>query len=299
MGDCDLTYDFREVRPFIERLEAGADFVMGSRFRGYVEPGAMPKLHRYFGTPLTTWILNLIYGTRYSDIHCGMRAITRESLERMQLKSQSWEYASEMVLKAALLRLRIDEVPVRFYRDREGRVSHHKRVGWFSPWVAGWINLRAMFLYAPDFFLKWPGLILFVLGMVLTLSLARGPISLFGVGLDLHTMLLGMTMTTLGTAALQLAILARAYHDFAPEWRRDVARWLTYERGVLTGLALGAVGFALDASLLIHWLSSGLRLSEISHLGVLGLLLLILGFQTFTFTLLFQIVHQGHEGSRP
>ena len=298
MGDCDLTYDFREIRPFLDRLEAGADFVMGSRFAGYIEPGSMPKLHRYFGTPLTTWILNLIYGTRYSDIHCGMRAITREALLRMRLTSQSWEYASEMVLKAALLRLKIDEVPVRFYRDREGRLSHHRRSGWLSPWIAGWINLRAMFLYAPDFFLKWPGLILFVLGMVLTGSLVRGPVQLFGVGLDLHTMLLGMTLATLGSSAVQLAILARAYHDFDPAWRRDVARWLTYDRGVLCGLALGAVGFALDVSLLVTWLGDGMQLTAISHLGVFGLQLLILGFQTFTFTLLFQIVHRGHEGTR-
>jgi hypothetical protein len=138
-----------------------------------------------------------------------------------------------------------------------------------------------------------------VLGMVLTGSLVRGPIQLFGVGLDLHTMLLGITLATLGASAGQLAILARTYHNFDPAWRRDFARWITYDRGVLTGFALGAVGFALDASLLVTWLSSGLRLSEISHLGVFGLLLIILGFQTFTFTLLFQIVHQGHEASRP
>ena len=148
MGDCDLTYDFRELKPFVNELEKGNHFVMGSRFAGYIEPGAMPNLHRYFGTPLTTWILNMIYGTRYSDIHCGMRAMTREALLRIDLDSQSWEYASEMVLKAARLKLRTVEVPVRFYKDREGRLSHHKRSGWLSPWFAGWINLKAMFLYA-------------------------------------------------------------------------------------------------------------------------------------------------------
>src|SRR5262249_33430203 len=149
MGDCDLTYDFREIKPFIEKLEQGCHFVMGSRFTGYIEPGAMPKLHRYLGTPLTTWILNVIYGTRYSDIHCRMRAMTREALMQITLESQSWEYASEMVLKAARLKLRIAEVPIRFYKDREGRLSHLKRTGWRAPWIAGWINLKAMFLYAP------------------------------------------------------------------------------------------------------------------------------------------------------
>ena len=142
MGDADLTYDFRELSPFVEAFRKGAEFVMGSRFRGSIERGAMPGLHRYFGTPLTTWILNRIYGSRYSDIHCGMRGLTRSALERIDLKSQSWEYASEMVLKAARLKLVTAEVPVKFYKDREGRFSHHRRMGWLSPWIAGWLNLE-------------------------------------------------------------------------------------------------------------------------------------------------------------
>src|SRR3954451_15229665 len=105
MGDADLTYDFRELGPFVEAFRNGAEFVMGSRFRGSIEKGAMPGLHRYFGTPLTTWILNRTYGGHYSDIHCGMRGLTRSAFERIALKSQSWEYASEMVLKAARLHL--------------------------------------------------------------------------------------------------------------------------------------------------------------------------------------------------
>ena len=128
MGDCDCTYDFRELAPFVEKFRGGAEFVMGSRFRGYIEPGSMPPLHRYLGTPVTTWILNVIFGSRFSDIHCGMRGITKEALARMDLRSQSWEYASEMVLKSVHMKLRTEEVPIRFLKDREGRLSHHKRV---------------------------------------------------------------------------------------------------------------------------------------------------------------------------
>ena len=234
MGDCDLTYDFRTLKPFVDRLEEGHEFVMGSRFKGYIEPGAMPNLHRYFGTPVTTWILNRIYGTNYSDIHCGMRGMTRAALQRIDLESQSWEYASEMVLKAAKLNLKIAEVPVRFYKDREGRVSHHKRAGWFSPWQAGWINLKAMFLYAPDFFLMKPGAILFVLGFLLTASLVGGSYQVAGVGLNLHTMLLGMTLTTLGYSAVQLATLAQVFYNFDPQYRRRLADQLTYNRGMGT-----------------------------------------------------------------
>lgn len=133
MGDADCTYDFRELSGFVEKFRGGFEFVMGSRFRGYIEPDSMPPLHRYFGTPFTTWILNALYGTRFSDIHSGMRGITREALTRIKLESQSWEYASEMVLKSVCLKLRTAEVPVRFLKDREGRLSHMKRGGWMEP----------------------------------------------------------------------------------------------------------------------------------------------------------------------
>jgi glycosyltransferase involved in cell wall biosynthesis len=296
MGDCDLTYDFRQLGPFLDLLDDGCDFVIGNRFSGRIEPGAMPPLHRYFGTPLTTWILNRIYGSRYSDIHCGMRAITREALENMRLESQSWEYASEMVLKAARQRLRVGEVPVTFYKDREGRLSHHKRNGWLSPWIAGWINLRVMLLYAPDFFLRGPGWMLFALGLVLTVLLGRGPIELLGVGLDLHAMLLGLTITSLGYGAILCATLARVFHNFEPERTRRLTRFFTYERGILTSGLLTAAGIGLDGVLLVDWLRRGLLLSQVSHVGVIGLTLILLGFQTFVFTLALHMIWLRNRG---
>jgi hypothetical protein len=247
---------------------------------------------------VTTWLLNQMYGTRYSDIHCGMRALTRSALERIKLESQSWEYASEMVLKAARMDMQIAEVPVHFYKDREGRVSHHKRAGWLSPWLAGWINLRAMFLYAPDFFLMKPGLILFVLGLLLTGLLAAGPVQIAGVALDLHTMLLGMTLATLGCSAVQMAILARTFYNFKPAWNRRFASWLTYDRGVLAGLFLGGAGVLINIGLLFRWVHNNFLLGEVYHLGLFGLLLVVLGFQTFTFTLLFQMLSRRNEVPR-
>ena len=158
MGDADCTYDFREIGEFVREFRSGFEFIMGSRFRGYIEEGAMPPLHRHFGTPLTTAILNFLYSSKFSDIHCGMRGITKAALQKIRLESQSWEYASEMVLKSACLSLRTTEVPVRFLKDREGRSSHMKRGGFFEPWRAGWINLRAMFIYHADFFVLAPRL---------------------------------------------------------------------------------------------------------------------------------------------
>lgn len=296
MGDCDLTYDFREIAPFFDKLDEGHDFVIGNRFSGQIEPGAMPNLHRYFGTPLTTWILNRIYGARYSDIHCGMRALTREALVGLSLESQSWEYASEMVLKAARQNLKVAEVPVKFYKDREGRLSHHKRNGWLSPWIAGWINLKVMFLYAPDFFLSKPGWFLLLLGLFLTTGLSRGPTRLFGVGLDLHSMLLGLTCTTLGYSAIQFATLARVFYNFDPPRTSRLARIFTYDRGMLASTLLVVAGMVLNASLMIDWLRHGLKLSEISHPGLFGLMLIIVGFQTFVFTLSFHMIQNRRRG---
>lgn len=299
MGDCDLTYDFREIGPFVEQLAEGAEFVMGSRLRGYIEPGAMPKLHQFFGTPLTTWILNRMYGAGFSDIHCGMRAMTADALRRIDLQSQSWEYASEMVIKAAKLRLRTAEVPVRFYRDRDGRESHHKRLGWWSPWAAGWRNLSVMLVYAPDFFLVVPGLITLLFGLLLSGLLVAGPVMIGDLGLDLHFMLLGLALSMLGYSALQLGVLARVHYNFDERFTERVMSAVTIGRGALAAAALMLAGVALDAILLADWISNGFRLTGLSYPGVLGLLLIVLGFQTFTFAILLQMLGRRGASRRP
>ena len=292
MGDADLTYDFRELNPFVEEFRKGADFIMGSRLRGNMERNAMPGLHRYFGTPLTTWVMNRIYHGRYSDIHCGMRGLTRVALEKMDLQSQSWEYASEMVLKAVRLGLVIAEVPVKFYKDREGRLSHHKRAGWSSPWRAGWMNLKVMLIYTPDSFLLKPGVILTALGMLLSLTLARGPVTIGPVGFSLYWMLLGVTSTTLGYSCIQIGLLARVMHGLRPGVVDRVRNLVTYDRGMLVSGGLFLVGVVLLGTLVYRYIKHGLRLESVSHPAILGLLLVILGFQTFCFTLLMEMAQR-------
>jgi glycosyltransferase involved in cell wall biosynthesis len=292
MGDADLTYDFRDLIPFVEEFRKGAEFVMGSRFRGTIEKGAMPGLHRYFGTPFTTWILNRIYRSNYSDIHCGMRGLTRAALEKIDLKSQSWEYASEMVLKAARLGFVTAEVPVKFYKDREGRVSHHRRMGWLSPWIAGWQNLKVMLVYTPDSFLLKPGMVLTALGLLLSLALARGPIMIGHIGFSLHWMLLGVTCTTLGYSCIQIGLLARVMHRLRPGLVDRVLNLLTYDRGILISGGLLLLGTMLLGTLVYRYVNHGLRLEAISHPAILGLLLIILGFQTFCFTLLMEMAQR-------
>jgi hypothetical protein len=290
MGDADCTYDFRELAPFVQKLREGDEFVMGSRWLGSIEPGSMPFLHRYLGTPITTRILNLLYSSRFSDIHCGMRAITRDALVRMGIRSQSWEYASEMVLKSVRMHLRTGEVPVSFLRDREGRLSHHKRAGRLSPWHAAWINLRAMFTLGADFFVLRPGLVLLALGLLLTLPLSAGPLTLGPVTFSLHWMLAGVTFAVVGLQYFFFGCLAQVLYDYTGAARRRWLRVFPYDRTIVVS-ALGFVaGVALVLPLVVDYARSGFVLTggieAESHLAVTGIMLVMLSFTTFTFTLL-------------
>jgi glycosyltransferase involved in cell wall biosynthesis len=287
LGDCDCTYDFRELAPFVEKFRSGTEFVMGSRFRGYIEPGSMPPLHRYLGTPVTTWILNIIFSSRFSDIHCGMRGISRDAFIRMDLRSQSWEYASEMVLKSVHMRLKTQEVPIRFLKDREGRLSHHKRSGWFSPWQAAWINLRAMFVYGANFFLFKPGLLLLAIGSLLTFPLSFGTIIVGPIGFSLHWMLLGVSLFVLGLQCVYMGILSQVFFDYSGEVTEKWFRRFRYTRAVAASAVVFCVGLALTGRLALTYLQQGLRLpADTNNLGFTGLLLMITGFMTFTFTLI-------------
>jgi len=300
MGDADLTYDFRLVAPFMERFREGFEFIMGSRFLGYIEDGSMPPLHRYFGTPVTTWILNVLYRGRFTDIHCGMRGISKDGLSRMDLRSQSWEYASEMVLKSVHMGLKTTEVPVRFYKDREGRLSHHKRSGWFSPWRAGWINLRAMLVNGVDFFVLKPGLILVVLGLLLTVPQAFGPVAVGPITFSLYWMLAGLALTILGLQSFYSGCVAQILYDHSGDATRKWLRIFRYNRSILLSALAFLAGVALVSPLVIDYFRAGFRLpgdvTRSSHLAVLGLVLMSAAFINYSFTLL---LHAAALYARP
>jgi glycosyltransferase involved in cell wall biosynthesis len=290
MGDADCTYDFRILSPFVEKFREGYEYVMGSRWKGSIEPGAMPWLHQHLGTPVTTWILNRLFSSRFSDIHCGMRGITLDALVRMDLQSESWEYASEMVLKSVQMELRTTEVPVRFLKDQEGRLSHHKRAGWLSPWQAAWINLRAMFVYGADFFVFRPGIVLTLLGLLLTLSVSFGDLHLGALTLSLNWQLLGLAVFVVGLQAFFLGCIAQVLFDYTGRRRRRWLGWFPYTRTVLVSIALVLGGVALGIPLGIAWLNNGLALTTANlaqdHLAVTGLAAAIGGAQMFVFVLL-------------
>ena len=289
MGDADGTYDFKEIAPFIEKMDEGYEYVMGSRLRGVIEPGAIPKLHRYFGTPLTTWILNRLFHLNFSDIHCGLRALTTDALHRIDLKSRSWEYASEMVVKAGLLKLRSAEVPIHFYKDKEGRLSHHRRTGWFSPWYAGWINLKIMLLYAPNFVFYIPALLAIIGGLTLLVLSAAGIVSQF----QAHAAFLGFVATTVGYSLIQSGLISKIFSDLNKYYEDRLTSFLkrsfNYSRGMITGSVMVIFGLVLSLVMLFDWALDDFKLEALSPYGIAGLTLITLGFQTMFFTFIYEV----------
>ncbi len=290
MGDADCTYDFRSIAPFVEKFRQGYDFVIGSRFAGHIEDGAMPALHRYFGTPLTSALLNLIYGSSFSDIHCGMRGMSLAALRAMKLQSQSWEYASEIIVKSIRLGLRSTEVPIDFHKDRDGRLSHHRRAGWTSPWIAGWMNLRSMLVGGADFFLIKPGMVLFGLGLATLLALCNGPVVVGKATLSLNAMLLGLTLAVVGLQAFLLGGVARTLYDLLGEQRR---RWMAafgFTRTLLFSTVAFGAGFWLASDFLKRYVSANYTVVPSAvpadRRAVFGLFLIIAAFQATTAMLL-------------
>ena len=294
MGDADCTYDFRDIQAFVDKFRAGSEFVMGSRFKGSIEQGAMPPLHRYFGTPLTTWILNVMYGTRFSDIHCGMRGITLDALKRINLVSQSWEYASEMVLKSVHLNLTTSEVPVSFLNAPEGRVSHLVQGGWSTPWKAGWINLKAMFVFGADFFLIVPGLLLLVLGFVPLVLLAAGPRVVGEITFSVNSMLVALVVSILGLQFIFIGAIAQSLYDTVGRKRQ---RWLSlfaYTRTTLLAVAVFLAGLLLDMRFVAAFAAEKYQMSEpliaANHMAIFGMFLMMGSLIVFVSMLLIHAV---------
>jgi hypothetical protein len=194
-----------------------------------------------------------------------------------------------MVLKSVHMDLATEEVPIRFLKDREGRLSHHKRSGWFSPFAAAWINLRAMFVYGANFFLYKPGFLMLLLGLLLLLPLSAGELTIGPITFSLYWMLLGVTLGTLGLQCIYFGVIAQVFFDYTGERTRVWFSRFPYNRTVAIAAALFVAGLVLTISLIISYVHHSYRLVEgdmVNHLGVTGLFLLIAGFTTFTFTLI-------------
>jgi glycosyltransferase involved in cell wall biosynthesis len=239
MGDADDTYPLDELTGFVDRLEAGDDLVIGSRFEGTIHGDAMPFLNRFVGNPILTGMLNVLFGVKVSDAHCGMRAIRREALPVLDLHSTGMEFASEMVFKAYRRGLTVSEVPIDYYP----RVGESK----LNRFGDAWRHVRFMLLYSPSWLYLLPGSVLLLLGLAGMIVLAAGPIDLFGHTWQIHTMLGFVAMTLIGAQVIQLGVFARTYARVRIGERdpllERLGKHLSLERGLIIGsvLALAAV----------------------------------------------------------
>lgn len=272
--DGDLTYDPAEFPRFIELLKEGSDLVIGSRLKGTIHPRSMPALHRYIGNPVLTRILNLLFKTGISDAHCGMRAITREALSRLSLHSAGMEFASEMLIQAALKNLVIREVPISYYpRKGESKLSS------FSD---GWRHLRFMMLFRPVPFLMIPGALALLLGLSLAFGVIAGERS---DGLRMHSLILGSLLLIIGYQTFLTGLHFSAFGAiFGLPSKGRLTRWLmsyhSLEKELVIGLALLASGVAVGTRVLLSWKASGYgSLYEVQS-AMMALILCILGLQT-------------------
>jgi hypothetical protein len=252
MGDSDDSYDFSRLDPFVDALHGGAELVMGNRFAGGIMPGAMPPLHRYLGNPVLSTIGRVLFRSPCKDFHCGLRGFQRDAIMGLRLSAPGMEFASEMVVKATLKRLRIAEVPTILSPDGRNRPPH------LRSWRDGWRHLRFLMLYSPRGLFLYPGALLFAVGGLLTLRLLAGPIVVGRVGFDVNTLLYASTVVVVGWQLMLFWVCAKIHGinegilPADPGFTRILAS-LTLERTLLGSLALFCVGFLMAIGSVANW----------------------------------------------
>ena len=254
VGDSDDSYDFSDLACFVERLRAGDDLVMGNRFKGGILPGAMPWKNRYLGNPVLSGLGRWFFGTPVGDFHCGLRGYSRAAFQRMDLRTTGMEFASEMVIKAALLGMKVSEVPIRLHPDGRSRAPH------LRPWRDGWRHLRFMVLYAPQGVFLYPGLVLMGLGLALGLWLLPGPRQVGTVTLDVHSLLYAAAAFLMGFQGVMFFAFTRVFavaERLVPVRPRldRLLDFISLEVGLVAGvllLAAGGVGTVLSLEAWSH-----------------------------------------------
>jgi glycosyltransferase involved in cell wall biosynthesis len=275
MGDADATYPLRDLAPFVDRLAAGDDLVMGSRFEGTIHGEAMPWLNRHVGNPILTGLLNLLFGVKVSDAHCGMRAVRRDALETLDLHSTGMEFASEMVFKAFRRGLRVSEIPIDYYP----RVGESK----LNRFGDAWRHVKFMLLYSPSWLYFVPGVILLFFGILGAVALATGPVTIFGRSWEIHTLFACIAAILLGTQIVQLGVFARA---FAATHLGETDGLIERARGRITlehGLGLGGVvllaGLVTLAVIFAGWALDGFGALAHEYATAIGFTLVAVGMQ--------------------
>jgi glycosyltransferase involved in cell wall biosynthesis len=284
MADADLTYDFEEIPRFVAALEEGAEMVIGDRMDN-IQPGAMTWSHRYIGNPILTGLLNLFFRTGISDAHCGMRALRREVLARLDLRTTGMEFASEMVIRASKENLKIAEFPIEYHpRGGESKLSTMRD---------GWRHLRFLLVHSPNHLFILPGAVLAGLGTVIVVLVGAG-LDFFGRAWGVHALIGGALLMIVGTQVLALGLCAHAYGtyfmgDRDPWFDRMRARF-RLEHGLLLGGLFVLIGVVMGGLILATWISHGFGSLSDEHLAVIAATLVIVGIQIFFSAFLLSIL---------
>jgi Glycosyl transferase family 2 len=252
MGDADDSYDFTNLMPFIEQLRGGADLVMGNRFKGGIEPGAMPPLHRYLGNPVLSFVGRLFFRSKIGDFHCGLRGFRKDSAIQLGLQATGMEFASEMVVKATLAKQRITEVPTTLKKDGRSRPPH------LRSWRDGWRHLRFLLLFSPRWLFFVPGLAVGGAGLIIGAIVETGPITIGSVTFDVDTLVAASAMVVIGFQAVLFWLFTQVYagaEGFLPEEPKvqRLLEKLSLERGLLIGAAIGVAGLVGLIFSLTYW----------------------------------------------
>jgi len=299
MGDADGSYDFGHLQRFLDELDAGAELVMGNRFKGGIAPGAMPPLHKYFGNPGLSWMGRLFFGAEVGDFYCGLRAFRRDALPMLNLQSPGMELGVEMVAKAALYGLKVSEVPTTLSPDLRSRPPH------LRTWRDGWRTLRFFLLYSPRWLFFYPGLILILLGLGLSIAVLPGPLHVFGARLDVHTLLYAGAAVVVGFQAVVFAVLARVYAEaegFLPDTPlvRRARRTFTLETGILVGGVLLLASAILSVIAFVRWSNSSfhhLNYPATLRIAIPAAVALMLGVQTILSSFFLSVLGIKHHSA--
>jgi glycosyltransferase involved in cell wall biosynthesis len=284
MADADLTYDFEEIPRFVAELDGGAELVMGDRMEN-IHPGAMPWLHRYVGNPILTGLLNVLFKTGVNDAHCGMRALRKDVLPRLDLRTTGMEFASEMVIRASKEKLKIAEFPIEYHpRGGESKLSSFRD---------GWRHLRFLLVHSPTHLFILPGAVMAVLG-TLIVGLVGGGLDLFGRTWGIHALIGGALLMIVGTQVLALGLCAHAYGTYfmgeRDRWFDRARARFRLEHGLMLGGAFTLVGVVIGAVILATWISHGFGSLADEHLAVIAASLVIVGIQIFFSSFLLSIL---------
>lgn len=280
MGDADDSYDFLHLMPFVEKLREGYDLVMGDRFAGGIEEGAMPWSHKYIGNPVLSFIGRLFYKSKIRDFHCGLRGYNRESMLNLHLQTTGMEYASEMVVKSELNGLKIAEVPTTLSKDGRSRPPH------LRSFRDGWRHLKFLLMYAPNWLLLYPGFIFLILGLVLGGTIVVDKITINNINFSIHTLLYCACLIIIGLSILQMYLIVKVYaynHNFLPKKQTDWNHKIREDRIIAIGAGIVILGIVLSIIAVETWKASSmgdLNAEQTMRIVIPAVLCLIVGFQS-------------------